>query len=576
MKPQDIAEMALLVAAACGAAPFLGAYMSRVYATGACPEAGRPLAFLDPLERLFYRMAGIDADEDMGWKKYALSILAFSAASIALLFLILVGQGLLPLNPQRFPGMKWDLALNTAISFVTNTNWQAYSGEASLSYFSQAVGLTVQNFLSAAVGMAVAVALVRGIVARRPADAGAQSRTAAGLGNFWVDMTRSVVYILLPLSLVGAIFLVGQGVVQNFSGYVPSVPLDAALSLQGKGGLIPMGPAASQIIIKQLGTNGGGFFGPNSAFPFENPTPLSNLVELFSIILIPFAFPFMYGRMTGRRRQGRVIFAVMLSLLAILVVGAVYSELRWGTLEGKELRFGKSDSALWAVDTTVTSNGSANSSHDSLSPLSGMIAMIGMMLGEVVFGGVGSGLYGMLALVFITVFISGLMVGRSPEYLGKRIEAREVQLSMFSILAPNIVILLFAAVAISLKAGLSSLANSGPHGLSEILYAFASAAGNNGSAFGGLSANTVFYNLMIGGGILLGRFGVIFPLLAVSGSLHGKKLVAESAGTFRTDTLVFGVLLFFVVVIIAGLTHFPALTLGPILDHFLMMKGVVL
>jgi K+-transporting ATPase ATPase A chain len=562
MRTQDIAEMAIAIAVVCAAAPFLGAYMARVYERG----PGR-YAFLGRLERGIYKVTGIDPEQDMGWKKYATAILAFSAASLALLFLILIGQGFLPFNPQRFPGMKWDLALNTAISFVTNTNWQAYSGEVSLSYFSQAVGLTVQNFLSAAAGMAVAVALARGIAARRNPAA---EPGPVGIGNFWVDMTRTVIYILLPLSIVGAVVLVGQGVVQNLSGYVP------ALSLEGKKDLIPMGPAASQIIIKQLGTNGGGFFGPNSAFPFESPTPFSNLLELISIMLIPFAFPILYGRIVGKKSQGRVLFAVMFAFLAILVASSVYSELRWGTLEGKELRFGKSDSALWSVVTTVTSNGSVNAAHDSLTPLSGMISMIGIMLGEVVFGGVGSGLYGMLALVFIAVFIAGLMVGRSPEYLGKKIESAEVKLSMLAILAPNIVILLFAAVAISIKAGLSSLANAGPHGLSEILYAFSSAAGNNGSAFGGLNANTVFYNLMMGAGMLIGRFGVIFPLLAVGGSLAEKKLVAESAGTFKTDTAIFGVLLFFVVFIVAGLTHFPALTLGPILEHFLMLNGAVI
>jgi K+-transporting ATPase ATPase A chain len=574
MKSFDIAEIVVVLGTVALAAPFLGSYMKRVYA-----GERHPLSFMEALERFFYRICGIEAERDMDWKSYALSLVAFTAGSLVLLFLILVGQGLLPFNFQKFPGMKWDLALNTAISFVTNTNWQAYSGEAALGYFAQAAGLAVQNFLSAAVGMAVAVAVVRGIVARREAGRRTESDDKASsrgdvsglpIGNFWVDMTRSVLYILLPLSILGALVLVSQGVIQNLSGYVPAV------SLEGKSDLIPMGPAASQIIIKHLGTNGGGFFGPNSAFPFENPTPLSNAIEQIAQLLIPFAFPFLYGRMTGKKRQGWVIFSVMFVLLAVLIWGSVYSETTLGTMEGKELRFGKSDSALFSVLTTITSCGAVNSAHDSLSPLSGMTAMIGMMLGEVVFGGVGSGMYGMLALVLITVFVAGLMVGRSPEYLGKKIEAREVQFSMLAILAPNAVILVFAAVAVSLKVGLSSLGNAGPHGLSEIIYAFASAAGNNGSAFGGLGANTIFYNLMIGGGMLIGRFGVIFPMLAVAGGLSGKKLVAESTGTFRTDTAVFGVLLFFIVIIVAGLTHFPALTLGPILEHFLMLKGVVL
>jgi K+-transporting ATPase ATPase A chain len=568
MKLQDVAEILIVAVVALGAAPFLAAYMARAY-SGArrSSDAGvpPPLGFLAPVERLFYRITGIDAAEEMGWKEYALSLLAFSAASIALLFLILVGQGHLPLNPQEFPGMKWDLALNTAVSFVTNTNWQAYSGEASLSYFSQSVGLAVQNFLSAAAGMAVAVAVIRGIAARLKAPG-----EKAVLGNFWVDMTRSVLYVLLPLALVIALVLASQGVVQSLSGYVP------ALSLEGKADLIPLGLAASQAAIKHLGTNGGGFFGPNSAFPFENPTPLSNIVEAIAQILIPFAFPLLFGRMIGKKRQGRAIFAVMLILLAAVVWAAVSSELRWGSMEGKELRFGKSDSALFAVLTTITSCGAVNSMHDSFSPLGGMIPMIDIMLGEVIFGGVGSGLYGMLALVLITVFIAGLMVGRSPEYLGKRIEAREVQLSMLAIIAPNLLILVLSAIAVSLPVGLAGLANKGPHGLSEILYAFSSGAGNNGSAFAGLSVNTPFYNLTLALDMFVGRFGVMLPMLGVAGSLAAKRLVAEGAGSFKTDTGTFGILLLSVVLIVAGLTHFPALTLGPILDHFLMTMGVTL
>jgi potassium-transporting ATPase potassium-binding subunit len=550
MKPQDILEIAIVAAVAIGAAPFLAAYMARVYS-----GARHPLSFLAPLEGLFYRLAGIDPGAETGWKRYALSLLAFSGASIVLLFLILVAQGLLPLNPQGFKGMSWDLALNTAISFVTNTNWQAYSGEASLSYFSQAVGLTVQNFLSAAVGMSVAVAVIRGIA-------------GLSLGDFWVDMTRSVIYVLLPLSLAIALVLASQGVVQSLSGYVP------ALSLEGKSDLIPLGPAAGQVAIKHLGTNGGGFFGANSAHPFENPTPLSNIVEVIAQILIPFAFPLLLGRMTGRKRQGRVIFAVMLVILAVLTWSAISSEVAWGSMEGKEARFGKSDSALFAVLTTITSCGAVNAMHDSFSPLGGMIPLIDIMLGEVIFGGVGSGLYGMLALVLITVFIAGLMVGRSPEYLGRKIEAREIQLAMLAIIAPNLVILAFSAVAIALPVGLAGLANRGPHGLSEILYAYTSGAGNNGSAFGGLSVNTPFYNLTLAADMLIGRFGVIFPMLGAAGSLAAKKSVASGPGSFKTDTGTFGVLLLSVVVIVAGLTHFPALTLGPILDHFLMTMGV--
>ncbi len=561
MKSQDFVEIAIVAFVAIGAAPFLAAYMARVYSGDK-----HPLRFLAPVEKFFYRITGIDSGQEMDWKKYALSLLAFSSASIVLLFLILVGQGHLPLDSQKLPGMSWHLALNTAISFVTNTNWQAYSGEASLSYFSQAVGLAVQNFLSAAAGMAVAIAVIRGIAAHKANPEGA----APSLGNFWVDMTRTVLYILLPLSIVIALVLVSQGVVQSLSGYVPS------LSLEGKQDLIPLGPAASQVAIKHLGTNGGGFFGPNSAFPLENPTPLSNIVEVIAQILIPFAFPLLFGRMVGKKGQGRVVFAVMLVLLVVLVFSAVASERRWGSMEGKETRFGKSDSALFAVLTTITSCGAVDAMHDSFSPLGGMIPMINIMLGEVIFGGVGSGLYGMLALVLITVFIAGLMVGRSPEYLGKKIEAREIQLAMLAIIAPNFLILAFSAVAVSLPVGLMGLSNRGPHGLSEILYAYASGAGNNGSAFGGLSVNTPFYNLTLGADMLIGRFGVIFPMLGAAGSLAAKKLVAPGAGTFKTDTGTFGVLLLSVVVIVAGLTHFPALTLGPILDHFLMTMGATL
>jgi len=556
MSGSEIFQIAIVVAVAGCSAPFLGAYLAKVYC-GAKP----PLAFLSRVESAVYRIAGIDPEEEMDWKRYARALLAFSAASIALLFAILLCQGGLPFNPQGVPGMRWDLALNTAISFVTNTNWQAYSGEVSASYFSQAVGLAVQNFLSAAAGMSVAVAVSRGLARR---DGG------SCIGNFWADMTRSVVYVLLPLSLVLALVLASQGVVQSLSGYVP------ALSLEGAESLIPLGPAASQTAIKHLGTNGGGFFGPNSAFPFENPTGLSDVLEMIAQILIPFAFPFAYGRIVGDERKGRVIFFVMLGLLAVAAWGSIASELRWGTLEGKELRFGKSSSAFFSVLTTVTSCGAVNAMHDSLSPLSGMVAAFDIMIGEVVFGGVGSGLYGMLALVLVTIFIAGLMVGRSPEYLGKRIEAREIQLSMLGIIIPNFLILALAAIAVSVPAGLAGPANKGPHGFTEILYAFSSGAGNNGSAFGGLSANTLFYNSTIGFAMLVGRFGVMLPMLGVGGSLAGKSAMAQGVGSFRTDTAVFGGLLFAVVLVVAGLTHFPALTLGPILEHFLMLKGVTL
>ncbi len=561
MTSQDIVSLAIILVVVFGSAPFLGAYMERVY-----KGQRQPLSFLEPVERFFYRRCGIDSEEQMDWKKYLFSMLAFSAASLVVLFGFLMCQGFLPLNPQKTAGMSWHLAFNTAVSFMTNTNWQSYSGEVSASYFSQMLGLTVQNFLSAAAGMAVALALVRGIAARRKDPA----EPVPGLGNFWVDMTRSVLYILLPLSLVVAILLVSQGVIQNLSHYV------SAVSFEGKQDLIPMGPAASQIAIKQLGTNGGGFFGPNSAFPLENPTPFSNIVELISILLIPAAFPFLYGRMVGKKRQGQILFAVMFALYGIGLIASMSSEYKWGTLEGKELRFGTGMSAFWSATTTVTSNGSVNAMHDSLTPLAGMVAMFNMMLGEVVFGGVGSGLYGILALVVITVFIAGLMVGRGPEYLGKKIEAKDVTLAMAAIIAPNFVILAFAAIATVMKAGLAGVTNPGPHGLTQILYAFSSAAGNNGSAFAGLGVNTPFYNVMMGIGMLIGRFAVIVPMMAIAGNLAAKKTVPESAGTFKTDTRIFGILLFSVIIIVAGLTHFLALILGPVLEHFLLMRGILL
>ncbi|HUX37954.1 MAG TPA: potassium-transporting ATPase subunit KdpA [Rectinemataceae bacterium] len=555
MNYHDIAEIAIVVAAMLLLSPLLAAYLEAVFG-----GKRHPLSFLEPAESAFYRLARLDRGE-MDWKAYALSVLGLGLVSIAILAGILMGQAFLPLNPRHFPGMRWDLALNTAISFVTNTNWQSYAGESTLSYFSQAAGLAVQNFLSAAVGLSVAVAVIRGIMARGQAGLGEK----ATIGNFWSDMTKSVIYVLLPLSIVVALILASQGVVQSLGDYV------GFHGLAGKEGLIPLGPAASQVAIKQLGTNGGGFFGQNSTHPFENPTPLSNLVELISLILIPAALPLLFGRMSGKRKQGRAIFGVMFVVFAICAIAAIGAELHWGSLEGKELRVGMSNSTLWAVMTTMTSTGAVNSMHDSLAPLAGMIPLINLMLGEVIFGGVGSGLYGMFALVFIAVFIAGLMVGRGPEYLGKKIEAREVQLSMVAIIAPNFVILVFAAIAASIPKALASLGNPGAHGLSEVLYAFASAAGNNGSAFAGLNTNTYFWNLMMGAGMFIGRYGVILPILGAAGSLAGKKTIPESAGTFRTDNLVFGVLLFFVVFIVAGLTHFPALTLGPILDHLGMI-----
>jgi K+-transporting ATPase ATPase A chain len=448
---------------------------------------------------------------------------------------------------------------------MTNTNWQGYSGESTLSYLSQMLGLTVQNFVSAATGVAVLLALIRGI----------SRRTSETLGNFWTDLTRTTIYILLPLSILFSVVLVGQGVVQNFGSY------QTIHTLQGAEQLIPMGPAASQIAIKQLGTNGGGFFGVNSAHPLENPTPLSNFLEMLAILLIPAALTYTYGKMTGSVRHGWTIFSVMLVLLLAGLAVSLYAEYASnpilniaGNMEGKETRFGITNSVLWSTSTSAASNGSVNAMHDSLSPLSGMVAMINIMLGEIIFGGVGAGLYGMIIFVILTVFIAGLMVGRSPEYLEKKVEAFEVKMSILAILAPGAVILLFTALAAQTQAGLASLNNSGPHGFSEILYAFSSAAGNNGSAFAGLNANTVFYNLMLGFGMLVGRFGVIIPVLAIAGNMAAKKITPPSAGTFHTDNWVFAGLLIATILIVGGLTFFPALSLGPVIEHILMNQGI--
>jgi K+-transporting ATPase ATPase A chain len=427
------------------------------------------------------------------------------------------------------------------------------------------LGLTVQNFVSAATGIAVVLALIRGLT-RKSTDA---------LGNFWADMTRSILYVLLPLAIILTMALVGQGAVQTFSHYVK------ATTLQGTEQVIPLGPAASQIAIKQLGTNGGGFFNANSAHPFENPTPFSNFLELLSIIIISAGLVFTFGHYMKSKRQARAIFITMFVLFAVGLAISLWSEYGHnnvlnvsGAMEGKETRFGVMNSVLWSVTTTVTSNGSVNSMHDSLSPLSGLVAMFNLMLGEIIFGGVGSGLYGIIIFILLTVFIAGLMVGRTPEYLGKKVEAYEMKMTILAILAPSIVIKLFSAIACSIPAGLSGLNNAGPHGLSEILYAFSSAAGNNGSAFGGLNANTVFYNLMIGFGMLIGRFGIIVPVMAIAGSMAQKKITPVSSGTFRTDNWLFVMLLISVILIVGGLTFFPPLALGPVVEHFLMNLGV--
>ncbi|MBU1174137.1 MAG: potassium-transporting ATPase subunit KdpA [Alphaproteobacteria bacterium] len=545
----------------------LGLYMARVYAG----DRTILVPVLGPVETGLIRLFGVKR-EDAGqhWTQYANAVLAFSLVSWGVLYAILRLQHLLPFNPEGLPGLSPDLAFNTAVSFMTNTNWQAYGGETSLSYFSQMAGLTTQNFVSAAVGMSVGVAIIRGLFAREQKS----------LGNFWVDLVRTVLYILLPLSIIVGLALVWQGVPQNLMAYVE------ATTLEGAQQSIAQGPVASQIAIKQLGTNGGGFFNANSAVPYENPTPLSNLIEMVSILIIPATFCFMFGRMVKDMRQGLAIFATM-SVLFVAALGLTYGaeiegnalidtatiDQSAGNMEGKEVRFGVGNSALWATATTAASNGSVNAMHDSFTPLGGLALMLQMQVGEIVFGGVGSGFCGMLAFVVLTVFLAGLMVGRTPEYLGKKIEAREVKLSVIAFLVMPLGVLVFGALAAILPISLSSLQDAGPHGLSEILYAYSSATGNNGSAFAGFSAGVPYHNTVLGIAMLLGRFVFIVPLLAVAGALAAKKTVPVSAGTFPTHTPLFVVLLTAVILIIGGLTFFPVLALGPIAEHFAMVSG---
>ncbi|MGC8654702.1 MAG: potassium-transporting ATPase subunit KdpA, partial [Candidatus Kryptoniota bacterium] len=483
---------------------------------------------------------------------------------LIVLWLLQIFQQYLPLNPAHLPGVSVDLAFNTAVSYVTNTNWQSYAGETTLSYFTQMVGLTVQNFVSPAVGMGILLALIRGI-ARKSTDT---------IGNFWVDIVRMVVYVLLPISIILTIALTSEGVVQTLNGYVH------ATSLEGKEQIIPLGPAASQIAIKQLGTNGGGFFGTNSAHPFENPTPLTNFLEMLSLLLIPSASLYMYGKMVGSLKQGMVLWWVMFAMFSLMLGLSLYSEYAFHpqyaltpSMEGKETRFGITNSIIWETATTSSSNGAVNCMFDSLTPLSGLTAMLNMMTGEVIFGGIGSGLVGMLLSVFLAVFIAGLMVGRTPEYLGKKIEAFEVKMSVIGLLSPSAVILILSAFASVTRVGISPLGNNGPHGLSEILYAFTSGAANNGSAFAGLNANTIFYNIAIALDMIIGRFVPIATTLAIAGSLARKKAVPPSAGTFPTDTILFAFLLMGVIIIVTALTFFPVVALGPLAEHFLMLAG---
>ncbi|GJQ34853.1 MAG: potassium-transporting ATPase potassium-binding subunit [Anaerolineaceae bacterium] len=548
----------------------LGAYMAKVY-------QGERL-FLDPIlgpvERFLYRLSGIDSRSEMTWKTYAVAMLLFNILGLTVVYLLQRLQGTLPLNPQGLGAVLPDSAWNTAVSFASNTNWQGYGGETTMSYLTQMLGMTVQNFLSAATGMAVMVALIRGIV----------RHTTKEIGNFWADMTRSVLYILIPLSLFLALALVSQGVVQTFSEYKTATSLQS-----GETQLIAVGPAASQVAIKQLGTNGGGFFNVNSAHPLENPTPFSNFLEMLSILLIPAALCYTYGKMVGDTRQGWALLAVMTIVLVALLGVAVWSEQSGnpmlanlgidqtqsvtnpgGNMEGKEVRFGIVNSALWATVTTAASNGSVNSMHASFMPLGGLAPMWLMQLGEIIYGGVGSGLYGMLAFVIIAVFVSGLMVGRTPEYLGKKIEAYEMKMASIVILIPVMLVLIGTATALMTEAGRATIFNTSAHGFSEVLYAFSSAGNNNGSAFAGLGANTPFYNIALGIAMFIARYWLAIPVLAIAGSLANKKKVPASAGTLPTHTPLFIAWVIGVIIIVGALGFLPALALGPIVEHLMI------
>jgi K+-transporting ATPase ATPase A chain len=534
---------------------------------------------LRPIERLIYRLSGINSSQEMNWRDYAFAVLGFSAVSLLVTYGIERLQSLLPWNPQGLASVGPDLAWNTAASFTTNTNWQSYTPETTMSYLTQMAGLAYHNFLSAAVGISVAVALIRGI-----------KRTSSGtIGNFWVDATRTLLYVLLPASLIYALLLVGQGVPQNLNAYTTAHPLEQP----GQTQTIAQGPVASQEAIKMLGTNGGGFFNANSAHPFENPTPFSNLLEMLSIFIIPAGLTYTLGRMTGSPGHGWAVFAAMFVLFTVGFTTVYWAESQphpllhgvaqtgsatapAGNMEGKEVRFGVSQSSLFSTVTTDASCGAVNTMHDSLTPLGGMVVLTNIMLGEVVFGGVGSGLYGILIFVVLAVFIAGLMVGRTPEYLGKKIEAYDVKMSMLYVLIfPLTILSLTAVFVLSPNIGLSSLANQGPHGLTEILYAFTSAAGNNGSAFAGLNANTWWYNVTLGWTMLIGRFLMMIPVLALAGNLAQKKSVPPSPGTFPVNTALFTVLLVGIIVILGALTFFPALSLGPILEHLVLKSGQI-
>lgn len=556
---QDTAFVLLLI----GLSIPLGSYIYKVM-TGQKVFLSR---LLSPVEKVVYQMMGIQGEDEMSPKKYTFAAVAFSAVGLIFVFGVQMLQNILPLNPEHLEVTSWHLAFNTAASFVSNTNWQAYSGESTLSYFTQSLGLTVQNFLSAATGMAVLFALIRGFILRKQAT----------IGSFWKDITRAILYVLIPLSLILALVLVSQGVVQTLDPYKEITALGS-----GVAQTIPLGPAASQIAIKQLGTNGGGFFGMNSAYPLENPTPLSNLLQLLSILLIPAALCVAFGKAVKENKQGRSIYAAMLILFVLSLVGVTISEQYaapifkgvtvFGSMEGKEIIHGVGTSALWGTATTAASNGSVNAMHDSFTPLSGMLLMFLMQIGEVVFGGVGSGLYGMLAFIILTVFIAGLMVGRTPEYLGKKIEPFDMKMVCLIVLAPPLLTLFGTASAVLMPQASSWLTNSGAHGFSEILYAFTSMGNNNGSAFGGYTANTVFTNVVGGIIMLIVRFVPMVAAIFLAGNLSKKKTVAASDGTLSTSNTLFVGLLITVILLIGALSFLPALALGPIADYFTTIK----
>ncbi len=578
MTPNGLLQIALYFLTVLAIAKPMGVYMARVFAG----ERTFAHPLLRPLERGLYRLVGVTEDAEQRWTAYAGSLLSFSFFSFLFVYLLQRMQAALPLNPQKLPSATPDLAFNTAVSFTTNTNWQAYAGETTMSYLVQMAALTVQNFASAAAGVAIAIALIRGLARQQETT----------IGNFWVDLTRAVVYLFLPLSLAGALFFCSQGVIQTFTGYT------TATTIEGKEQVIAQGPVASQEAIKMVGTNGGGFFNANSAHPFENPTPLTNFVQMVLIFLIPAGLTYTFGRMVGDQRQGWALFTAM-SILFLAGVFVIYAAEQSGNpnltrlgltaadgnWEGKEVRFGIAATSLFAAITTAASCGAVIGMHDSFTPLGGLVTLFNMQSGEVIFGGTGAGLYGMLLFAILAVFIAGLMVGRTPEYLGKKIEGKEVKMAMLALIATSAAILLFTGASsvvsfakdsywnASYGPATGNLNNAGPHGFAEILYAYSSAAGNNGSAFAGLSANTPWYNLTLGVAMLVGRFLIIIPMLAVAGSLAGKKRLAVTTGTLPTHGPLFVGLLVGTVIILGALTFFPALSLSPVVEHFLMQQG---